>query len=140
MKKIIFLAIAVVLSTTLTSAQTIKKGQLSNQQGPVVGQVLTEDDIWNYNEVELLDFQNKLLNRRKTALIISLCGAGITGIGAAIGPNSDAGAGIATVGSIAVLTGGIWYVVNEFKLINSQKRLNEHMRLKCTPTSIALEF
>lgn len=98
------------------------------------------EELWDYRYTELLKVQNKCLSNRKTALIITTSGCGAAFVGSIIGADTEAGAIIFSLGAVAVLTGGIWSVINEFKLIDNQKQLNEHLCLKFTPTSIAITF
>ena len=50
-----------------------------------------------------------------------------------------AAAGMAA-GEIALLTGGIWMIVNEFKMVNSQRKINDHLILRYGPNGVALQF
>ena len=97
-----------------------------------------------------------MLQSRKIAKIVSLTGAGVAAIGSAttvfsallnydpeVGGEievSPAGSILTSVGSIAMAVGGIWLLVNDFKLINSQKRINENLILRYGPTGVALQF
>ena len=43
-------------------------------------------------------------------------------------------------GELAFLTGGIWMIVNEFKMVNSQRKINDHLILRYGPNGVALQF
>ena len=42
-------------------------------------------------------------------------------------------------GELAFLTGGIWMIVNEFKMVNSQRKINDHLILRYGPNGVALQ-
>ena len=102
---------------------------------------------WNTQHAMLLDTQNRLLDGVKTATIISLAGGFVGGIGssmvtlsAAEGNTSPAGTALVLVGGSAAAVGGVWLLINEFKLINNQKQINDHLKLRLNPGGVALEF
>ncbi len=141
MRRLVIIAFAAMLSSIAANAQTIYGQSGPEQQIASVNKAVTVDAVWNSKHVDLLDFENKLLDRRKTALILSIAGAGVSSIGASLGiGESEVGATLTIVGGLATLTGGVWFLVNEFKLINCQKKINSHLTLRYTPTSIALTF
>lgn len=149
MKKVLLALFVLVASSVLASAQ-IAPGRAPLPEN-------NQDILYqNGQYVELLAQQNKLLQSRKIAKIVSLTGAGVAAIGSAttvfsallnydpeVGGEievSPAGSILTSVGSIAMAVGGIWLLVNDFKLINSQKRINENLILRYGPTGVALQF
>ena len=145
MKKI-FVAILFLLASSL-----LAKAQIAPGRSP--GSVLPPEVLaQNTQYVDLLSYQNHLLKNRKTALIVSLAGAGVGVIGSMVTVasidasggtytiDSPVGSALMGIGSIAVTTGGIWLLINEFKLIDSQKRINEHLILRYGPDGVRLQF
>ena len=102
---------------------------------PIVmnGQVIMNAN--DYDRISLLTRENNLLQRRKTALTISLVGLGTTAIGTAV-----EAPGLVVLGGAATLVGGVWLIVNEFKLINVQQQINKKLILQINPNGVALRF
>ena len=102
---------------------------------PIVmnGQVIMNAD--DYDRISLLTRENNLLQRRKTALTISLVGLGTTAIGTAV-----EAPGLVVLGGAATLVGGVWLIVNEFKLINVQQQINKKLILQINPNGVILRF
>ena len=89
----------------------------------------------DYDRISLLTRENNLLQRRKTALTISLVGLGTTAFGTAV-----EAPGLVVLGGAATLVGGVWLIVNEFKLINVQQQINKKLILQINPNGVALRF
>ena len=103
---------------------------------------------------DLLSYENHLLKNRKTALILSLSGTGVAAVSAIAGTAAGAvnasstdviemptGAAVGVlVGELAAVTGGVMLLVNEFKLINCQRKINDHVIMRCSPTGVAFQF
>ena len=142
MKKLIFLFVLLLISIPKMNAQVRPEYQ-KGQSGFTVAQNIE----WNTQHSLLLDNQNKLLKNRKIATIISLAGGGIGAIGATMvsvasvqGQASPSGTALYLVGGAATAVGGVWLIVNEFKLINNQTQINDHLKLRLTSSGVALEF
>ena len=150
MKKVLF-ALAILIASTLAAHAQIAPVRESREALPP--EVLAQ----NTQYMDLLAYQNHLLKNRKTALIVSLAGAGtvtvstILGfVGATYSYNTNTGGtdiefpAFATVGqlagSVAATTGAVWYLVNEFKMIDAQKRINNHLILRYGPDGVKLMF
>ena len=150
MKKVLF-ALAVLMASALVANAQIAPGREFKEVLPP--EVLAQ----NTQYVDLLAYQNHLLKNRKTALIVSLSGIGTVTVSTIIGfagalysYNSNTG-GVdiqfpvyATAGqlagSVAATTGAVWYLVNEFKMINAQKKINNHLILRYGPDGVKLMF
>ncbi len=102
---------------------------------PIVmnGQVIMNAD--DYDCISLLTRENNLLKSRKTALTISLIGIGVTTLGTAV-----EGPGLVVLGGAATLVGGVWLIVNEYKLINVQQQINKKLILQINPNGVVLKF
>lgn len=140
MKKLILFFSLILFSSSVMKAQTAT---------PVTGGNGANFDAnaWLYEQNDLLKDQNKLLSSRKTALTITVCSAAvatvgelITVIGARSGQTNPAGVAVSIVGGIGMLTGGIWFLVNEYKMIDMQKQINNHLALKYSGNGVALVF
>lgn len=98
----------------------------------------------DYSQYTLLTQENKLLKNRKTALIVSTIGFGSVILGETMTDNqgylTDSGTVFVGLGGIATLVGGIWLVVNEFKLINVQQQINKNLMLQINPNGLVLRF
>lgn len=114
---------------------------------------MNQDEVyWNAEYANLLNLQNAKLDSRRNALIVSLAGAGLTYIGGIVGVYTATesydgtlqmglpGMAMMGVGIVSIGVGGIWLLVNEFNMIKTQKRINEHLMLKYGPTGVALTF
>ena len=142
MKKLIILIAILLATSTLANAQMrpdAKPGAPGINPGEVAAM--------NTQYVTLLEYQNKLLNRRVTALAVSAAGACIYEVGnimysAKVAANQDptTGSTIALIGAATIGVGGIWAMINEVNLIGTQKKINEHLMLRYSPGGIALEF
>lgn len=146
MKHFVTIFAALFIFSSMASAQTIDRTiEQSNQTKNVT--VTTRDTQWNTRYTMLLEDQNSLLKQRKTAIIMSLAGSVVGGLGSAIvttsaenGESSPVGTVMAITGGACTLAGGVWLLMNEFQLINSQKAINNHLRLRYSPTGVVLEF
>ena len=150
MKKV-FLALTALVASTLAANAQIAPGREYKEVLPP--EVLAQ----NTQYMDMLAYQNHLLKNRKTALIVSLAGVGTVTVSTILGfagavysyNNHTGGTDIefpafATVGqlagSAAATTGAVWYLVNEFKMINAQKKINDHLILRYSPDGIKLMF
>ena len=149
MRKCILSVLIILASSVLAKAQ-IASGQ---SLGPGVD-VVSQDVQY----IDRLSVQNHLLNNRKAAQIVSLSGVGISIVSGILclegcvyevnprtGENQLTKIPVAPLVGIAVgeaitLTGAIWLVVNEFKMIDAQKKINEQLILRYSPTGIKLMF
>lgn len=107
------------------------------------GQTVIPADTYMLSQ--LLSRENKLLGRRRTALIVSLAGIGVEAVGVSLprqnnGDLTDFGAAMVFVGGTATLVGGVWLLVNEFNLISTRRKINEGMMLQVAPGKISLQF
>lgn len=137
MKKIYFVLIALFAGLSLF-AQTPE------------GRVPSISDNYSFSTADyyqyyfLLDQQNHLLKNRKTALTLTLVGSAVTSLSTLTadsnGELSKGGAIMALAGSITTLVGGVWLIVNEYQLISSQRRINDHLMLQVKPNGLALSF
>jgi len=95
----------------------------------------------DFNYAALLQRQDKLLGRRKSALIVTASGLGTTLAGAIVLQEVDSYAGgyIYLTGLLASGTGLIWLIVNEFNLIDNKRKING-MKLAAIPGGVALKF
>lgn len=142
MKHFLTVLAALMIFAPMANAQTIKKADENKSVN-----VTTRDTQWNTRYTMLLEDQNSLLKQRKTAIIMSLAGSVVGGLGSAIvttsaenGESSPVGTVMAITGGACTLAGGVWLLMNEFQLINSQKAINNHLRLRYSPTGVVLEF
>ena len=151
MKKFIILSLLLLLGASIlsfaqqadtkTTFTTPTPVSFSNQvEAPAQG-------ISTYQVYELrssLDLENLLLDRRKTALWLTVGGFIGTEVGTLIrdenGYITEGGAIIALTGGLTMLTGAVWLVANEFKLIRVQKKINENMLLSISPHGLKLNF
>lgn len=100
-------------------------------------------------DLDLLSYKNTLLTQRKVALIITLSGSTVGVVGASMmflgmtDPSdvmSEIGKGIMIGGGIVAAAGGIWCVINEFNLMNCERKINDALTLRFGPTGIAIQF
>ena len=113
---------------------------------------ISENEVyWNSEYANLLNQQNARLDSRRTAMTVSLAGAGLAVVGTFVGVATAEvndgnatlglpGVAIMAVGELTTAVGGVWFLINEFNMIKAQKRLNEHLLLKYGPTGVALSF
>lgn len=137
MKRFVLILVTVIASTTLMDAQ-VQWGNGSRRDRNA-----TE---LSGQYVEMLNRQNRLLTNRKIASCISLGGSALYLIGMNVATMdtrekpSNTGYYLAGAGAVAAAGGGIWLLVNEFCLINSQKKINNHLIVRYSPGGIALVF
>lgn len=147
MKKVLLALVALVASAVLSNAQ-IAPGRGMNRSAEVTA--------LNTQYADLLSYQNHLLKNRKTAMIVTLSGLGVcvtSGVlGASVAQYEYSSGKVVSVdypvaaavgvivGECALLTGGIWMIVNEFKMVNSQRKINDHLILRYGPNGVALQF
>ena len=148
MKKVLLALVALVASAVLSNAQ-IAPGRGMNRSAEVTA--------LNTQYADLLSYQNHLLKNRKTAMIVTLSGLGVCVTSGVLGVagvtfqyNSRGDVEMVDVpvaatvgivaGELAFLTGGIWMIVNEFKMVNSQRKINDHLILRYGPNGVALQF
>ena len=141
MKRLVLILVTVIASTTLMDAQ-IQWGNGSRRDRNATE--LNQYQSGQY--VEMLNRQNRLLTNRKIATCISLGGSALYLIGMNVATMdarekpSNTGYYLAGAGALAAAGGGIWLLVNEFCLINSQKKINNHLIVRYSPGGIALVF
>ena len=141
MKRFVLILVTVIASTTLMDAQ-IQWGNGSRRDRNATE--LNQYQSGQY--VEILNRQNRLLTNRKIATCISLGGSALYLIGMNVATMdarekpSNTGYYLAGAGALAAAGGGIWLLVNEFCLINSQKKINNHLIVRYSPGGIALVF
>ena len=139
----------------ILASSVLAKAQIAPRQSLGQGFDVISQDV---QYIDRLSVQNRLLNNRKIAQIISLSGVGISIVSGVLcvegaiyevnprtGENQLAKIPVAPLVGVAVgeaitLTGTIWLVVNEFKMINAQKKINDHLILRYSPDGIKLMF
>ena len=137
MKRLVLILVTVIASTTLMDAQV--------QWGNGFRRDRNATEL-SGQYVEMLNRQNRLLTNRKIASCISLGGSALYLIGMNVATMdtrekpSNTGYYLAGAGAVAAAGGGIWLLVNEFCLINSQKKINNHLIVRYSPGGIALVF
>ena len=94
--------------------------------------VLTAND---YERVVLLNRENDLLQSRKTALTISVVGVSVSSFGTAVESPE-----LIVIGGTVALVGGVWLLINEYKLIDIQKQINRKTILQINPNGLTLRF
>ncbi len=141
MKRLVLILVTVIASTTLMDAQ-VQWGNGSRRDRNATELNQYQSGLY----VEMLNRQNRLLTNRKIASCISLGGSALYLIGMNVATMdtrekpSNTGYYLAGAGAVAAAGGGIWLLVNEFCLINSQKRINNHLIVRYSPGGIALVF
>ena len=141
MKRFVLILVTVIASTTLMDAQ-IQWGNGSRRDRNATELNQYQSGLY----VEMLNRQNRLLTNRKIASCISLGGSALYLIGMNVATMdtrekpSNTGYYLAGAGAVAAAGGGIWLLVNEFCLINSQKKINNHLIVRYSPGGIALVF
>ena len=100
--------------------------------------------VQEYEYVNLLREQNKLLKSFKYSIITELAGVAAISIGSGLVDEYDnltsAGTAFVGTGLIVATIGSVWFMIDGFKLINSQRRINEHLIIKTVPGGLALQF
>ena len=135
MKRIIFILIAL-FSCTLASGQVMP------------GQVLPDSKMTisasDYEYYVLLGKQKDLLQKRKYAIVTTLAGSALISVGSVMtddtGHLTESGAATVVIGELASLVGGIWWIVNEFKVINIQQEIDRKLMLELNPNGLILRF
>ena len=136
MKRILLSFVVLLISVSALAQIKPSTPQVSNGTNSI--------SALDYSQYTLLTQENKLLKNRKTALIVSTVGFGSMIIGETMtyngGELTDSGNVFVGLGGIATLVGGIWLVVNEFKLINVQQQINKNLMLQINPNGLVLRF
>ena len=141
MKRFVLILVTFIASTTLMDAQ-VQWGNGSRRDRNATELNQYQSGLY----VEMLNRQNRLLTNRKIASCISLGGSALYLIGMNVATMdtrekpSNTGYYLAGAGALAAAGGGIWLLVNEFCLINSQKKINNHLIVRYSPGGIALVF
>lgn len=142
MKKLILFIVVLLASATFANAQ-VRPDAMPAGHGPNPAEIAA----MNTQYVTLLAEQNKLLSRRYSALMVTVAGGCLYEAGSilysvkvASEQDPSTGTAFAAVGAITMLAGGVWTLINETNLIVNQKKINEHLMLRYSPSGIALEF
>ena len=151
MKRLLFVLFVLISSSVVSNAQLINPQP--QDPGSEQAKMLQESEaMWNMEYARLLSEQNDRLISRRNAMITTLSGVGVTVVGAFVGvatAEQDSygnvtlgapGVAIIGVGEIVTAVGGIWTLINEFNMLKAQKRLNDHLLLKYSPTGLSLTF
>ncbi len=100
--------------------------------------------VQEYEYVTLLREQNKLLKSFKYSIVAELAGVVAVSFGAEMtdeyGNLTSSGTVLVGAGLAVATVGSIWFLIDSFKLINSQRRINEHLIMKTIPGGVALQF
>lgn len=100
--------------------------------------------VHEYEYVTLLREQNKLLKSFKYSIVAELAGVVAVSFGAEMtdeyGNLTSSGTVLVGAGLAVATVGSIWFLIDSFKLINSQRRINEHLIMKTIPGGVALQF
>lgn len=104
-------------------------------------------------DLEMLAYQNDLLKKGKQAMIVCASGVAFSAIGGIVAyagaaqmaagggsPVYNVGLGCAITGAAAAAVGGIWWFINEYKMKDSQIRINDALNLRFSPNGISLQF
>ena len=132
MKRIILSFVVLLISVSALAQIKPSTPQVSNGTDSI--------SALDYSQYALLTQENKLLNNRKTALIVSSIGFGSVILGETVLSNGDLTDVFVGLGGIATLVGGIWLVVNDFKLINVRQQINKNLMLQINPNGLVLTF
>lgn len=137
MKKLFIITLACLLANVL-SAQV-----LPGRSIPEIGETISMSSE-KYEQYQLIAIQNKLLSNRRTALSLSIAGSVLGTVGAVLfndnGEITDEGAVLVLVGGLTAAVGEVWLLVNEFKLIDNKRLLNERIMLELNPSGVRLRF
>jgi peptidoglycan/LPS O-acetylase OafA/YrhL len=91
--------------------------------------------------LQLLQEQNKLLNRRNVGTIVAVSGIGTLALGvAAIVIDDGLGFSIIALGGVTTIGSAIYLGINGMKLLNNQTQINNNLILKINPSGLALQF
>ncbi|MBP5636543.1 MAG: hypothetical protein J6X25_03375 [Bacteroidales bacterium] len=91
--------------------------------------------------LQLLQEQNKLLNRRNVGTIVAVSGIGTMALGvAAIVIDDGLGFSIIALGGVTTIGSAIYLGINGMKLLNNQTQINNNLILKINPSGLALQF
>lgn len=124
----LFLIVFMCFLGTVLSAQVIP--------GKEIDRTSTEGmSVQQYELYRLHLDQNNILKNRKTALTISVISLGID----VLGTMTEAPFLLA-VGGLGTIVGGVWMITNEYRLINNQTKINEHVMLELNPSGVKLRF
>ncbi|MBQ7575362.1 MAG: hypothetical protein IJT26_02405 [Bacteroidales bacterium] len=151
MKRLLFVLFILISSSVVSNAQLINPQP--QDPGSEQAKMLQESEaMWNMEYARLLSEQNDRLISRRNALITTLSGVGVSFVGVLVGAATGEqdsygnvslgapGVAILGVGEIVTAVGGIWTLINEFNMLKAQKRLNDHLLLKYSPTGLSLTF
>lgn len=137
MKKVFIIIVALCVFTVLSRAQ-VAVPSVPNQAAQA------NIPVQEYEYVNLLREQNKLLKSFKYSIITELAGVAAISIGSGLVDEYDnltsAGTAFVGTGLIVATIGSVWFMIDGFKLINSQRRINEHLIIKTVPGGVALQF
>lgn len=137
MKKVFIIIVALCVFAVLSRAQ-VAVPSVPNQAAQA------NIPVQEYEYVNLLREQNKLLKSFKYSIITELAGVAAISIGSGLVDEYDnltsAGTAFVGTGLIVATIGSVWFMIDGFKLINSQRRINEHLIIKTVPGGVALQF
>ncbi len=103
----------------------------------------------NINYIQLLNKENKQLNQRIIALSIAIGGFSLLEIATTSMTTSynDGSTRFTTLGSVFAVTGilsgvvgGSWLIANEYELIQTRRKINDHLIMQLTPEGVTLTF
>lgn len=137
MKKVFIIIIALCVFAELSRAQ-VAVPSVPNQAAQA------NIPVQEYEYVTLLREQNKLLKSFKYSIVAELAGVVAVSFGAEMtdeyGNLTSSGTVLVGAGLAVATVGSIWFLIDSFKLINSQRRINEHLIIKTVPGGVALQF
>ena len=137
MKKVFIIIVALCVFAVLSRAQ-VAVPSVPNQAAQA------NIPVQEYEYVNLLREQNKLLKSFKYSIITELAGVAAISIGSGLVDEYDnltsAGTAFVGTGLIVATIGSVWFMIDGFKLINCQRRINEHLIIKTVPGGVALQF
>ena len=137
MKKFLLIITGLFAACLMASAQIMPQ-----YSQPAEAKTISVDD---FEYISLLQAQNKLLKSRHTALTVTVVGTAVTEVGALFLQDSEenvdrTAATAVLLGSLTASVGLIWSVVNEFSLINNQRKINDKLILRAGAGGLALQF
>lgn len=142
MKKLLLILVGLLVAVISASAQYID-GSVptdSNEQAAF---------LQNVNYIQLLNKENKQLNNRAIALSLTVGGVALLEIASSSMTEqyNDGSTGFTKMGTVFALTGivsgmvgGTWLLVNEYNLISTRKKINEHTIMQLTPAGVTISF